>query len=234
MIIWVAAPCLEPDRAEEFADRWHERGYRVAIVMNREKYKPVKADVLLKVDAYEGYYRTLNFLCQGLVQNEKADVVVCAGDRVRPPALRGAHEIGTTFAARFQSGIGVMQPGTGAQALFDRENCPSPWIGCNFIRKFYGGKGPFHEGYFQFHGGKELFAVAQKAGLLWQRDDIHQEEQPIATPSYFQNRNREEYYNKDLMHFKERELYKFEGAEAGQIIVASSMHLPRMTKLRRV
>lgn len=227
MIIWAAFPSIDPKRAEETCGRWAERGFRTCVVMNREQYKLIKSDLAFKVDAYEGYYRTMNFLCQMLVENHRADIVVCIGDRVRPPDHASAHEIATTVAARFPSGVGVMQPATGALHVQEQENCPSPWICRNFIKRFYGGRGPFHEGYVQYFGGKELYGVAKRAGVLWPREDVHQVHVTPGDPDFYQQQNRESYFGRDAMTYAEREKKGFEGAEATRLTVIETPFLKK-------
>lgn len=222
MIIWCAFPSVDPKRAEETCGRWAERGFRTCVVMNREQWKLIKADMCFKVDAYEGFYRTQNFLCQMLAYDHQADIVVCIGDRVRPPDHANAHEIATTVAAKFPSGVGVMQPATGALHVQEQENCPSPWVCKNFIKKFYGGRGPFHESYVQYFGGKELFMVARRAGVLWPREDVHQIHVPPGDPDFYQRHNRESYFGRDAKNYAEREHGGFDGAEASRLQVVES------------
>lgn len=83
---------------------------------------------------------------------------------------------------------GVMQP-TGdrwgederwAQVRYPKEPayidriCGSAWIGREFARRMYQGKGPLFEGYWHMHVDEELQEVAKKMGVLWQRRDLIQ------------------------------------------------------------
>lgn len=78
------------------------------------------------------------------------------------------------------STFGVMQPtadrwheGVGgfSNAPIDRV-CGSPWMGREFCRRMYGGKGPLFEGYRHMFVDEELQEVALKLGVLWQRRDL--------------------------------------------------------------
>lgn len=228
MIIAVAFPSYDPVRAEEASGRWAAQGYRTAVVVNKEKFsKKIRGDVVIKVGAYEGYYRTMNYLCANLFQQLRADIVVCAGDRIRPPDHARAHEIATTFAARFKNGIGVMQPCAHAPSMPAQGELESPWIGRNFWARFYGGQGPYHEQYFQYFGNRELAAVASKAGVLWYRPEVGQPVETQATPEWYQSTNRSSYWGRDAAIFGERERLGFEGAEASRLITAKSLYFPK-------
>ncbi len=80
------------------------------------------------------------------------------------------------------STFGVMQP-TGDrwhEGLGGFTNAPidrvagSPWIGREFARRMYGGKGPYFPGYKHMFVDEELQRVAEKYGVFWQRRDLTQ------------------------------------------------------------
>lgn len=58
-----------------------------------------------------------------------------------------------------------------APAYIDRV-CGSPWMGREFCKRMYGGKGPLYEGYTHMYVDEELQHVAKKLGVLWQRRDL--------------------------------------------------------------
>jgi hypothetical protein len=82
--------------------------------------------------------------------------------------------------------LGVMQPtgdrwgdnersrqrfGKDREAYADRV-CGSPWIGREFAKRINQGCGPLWPEYFHMFEDEELFNVATKYGLLWQRRDL--------------------------------------------------------------
>jgi len=90
---------------------------------------------------------------------------------------------GSSIGPFAQQTFGVMQPtgdrygsnerhlGELGSAYIDRV-CGSPWMGREFCRRMYGGRGPLFEGYFHMGEDEELQAIAQKLGVLWQRPDL--------------------------------------------------------------
>lgn len=48
----------------------------------------------------------------------------------------------------------------------------SAWIGREFIRRTYGGRGPMWPEYFHMFNDEELQLVAEKLGVFWQRRDL--------------------------------------------------------------
>lgn len=89
-------------------------------------------------------------------------------------------------AAAYKSGngsFGVMQPtgdrwgdGPGpwkekGSAYCDRV-CGSPWMGREFCRRIYSGRGPIWPEFTHMFEDEHLFNVAQKLGILWQREDL--------------------------------------------------------------
>ena len=83
---------------------------------------------------------------------------------------------------------GVMQPtgdrwgdspasrqrfGENRGAYIDRV-CGSAWIGREFAKRMYGGKGPLWPEYTHMYPDQELQEVALKMGVLWQRRDLTQ------------------------------------------------------------
>ena len=131
----------------------------------------------------------------------EAEWVVLGGDDIEPDANHSAEEIarqcsahfGTNPGTRWASGnpgdwrtFGVMQPtgdrwgdtpysraqfGEDFGAYADRV-CGSPWIGREFALRINQGRGPLWPEYFHMYEDEELFHVAQKYGVLWQRRDL--------------------------------------------------------------
>jgi hypothetical protein len=50
--------------------------------------------------------------------------------------------------------------------------CGSPWLGREFCRRMYGGRGPFFPEYRHMFVDEELQEVAKSLGCFWQRIDL--------------------------------------------------------------
>lgn len=223
MNLWVAFPSYNSARAKEAAGRWHAQGYQPLVIVNEETPAKDIPAVVIKVAAYEGYYRSLNWACNHLFRERRADIVVCAGDRIHPPTHARGHDIALSCAAKFPSGFGIMQPV--GNTILSTGHLPSPWICRRFYLEAYGGKGPFHERYFQFYGGDELGEVARAKGCVWYRDDITQPVREIEK-DFIRAHNFKEYRQKDSDLFSKRKEEGFPGAFAASVAEPSRIILP--------
>jgi hypothetical protein len=236
MIIYVAWPTNDMVKSNATAKAWADLRYNVAVasevpVALENPAKDVVAHRVFKLDQYPGYYNTMNLMCQWLVKECKADIVVCAGDGILPPQGYPAWAIGGMFAQKFPNGFGVMQPVGAKWAANDSprqynfhdlpdstQRCESPWIGGPFIRQAYGGQGPYGPGYRQYWGDAELCEVARRWGVLWRNEDLAQrwdhwsraggpEGTAHQKDSYVRN------YENDCAHFRSRRYRGFPGSE---------------------
>ncbi len=153
---------------------------------------------------YPGYAQSVNALINNIISlDANADWFVCAGDDTEPDPDHSAEEIAQECANHFgrllppkltrpivdrcqidpqSRTFGVMQPtgdrwheGVGgfSNAPIDRV-AGSPWIGREFARRMYGGKGPYWPEYQHMFVDEELQNVAEKYGVFWQRSDLTQ------------------------------------------------------------
>lgn len=108
-----------------------------------------------------------------------------------------------------------------APAYIDRI-CGSPWLGREFCRRMYGGRGPLFEGYHHMYVDEELQGVAQKLGVLWQRRELTQKHnhwgrKPGATkadiPDFLQFANSDPEWEKAKALFESRKAAGFPGHE---------------------
>lgn len=108
-----------------------------------------------------------------------------------------------------------------APAYIDRI-CGSPWMGREFCRRMYSGKGPLFEGYRHMRVDEELQEVAKKLGVLWQRRDlIHYHDQwmrdcegdPAKTPVFLREVSRQEHWDESTKMFEGRKVLGFPGHE---------------------
>jgi len=169
--IWSVWPTVSPDRSAPMIARWHERGYKVAVLVNPPHAHTdlPEADRVIVQQEWLGFPVAVNILCREV----PGDVVAVVGDDIRPDENHTAQEIRDLFLARFPDTFGVMQPSGDVFGLSDK--CAvSPWIGRLFIQHAYAGQGPFHEGYFHYWSDHELQVVAEKLGCFKQRPDLTQ------------------------------------------------------------
>jgi hypothetical protein len=155
-----------------------------------------------KGDSYPGYAKAVNDLVQRLLVYEPdADWFIAAGDDALPDPNKSAEEIAWEcnhhFSLEFclRSGqphdivrywpertFGVMQPtgdrwqeGAGGFESADIDRvCGSAWMGREFCKRIYGGKGPLWPEFKHMFVDEHLQCVAQKLGILWQRRDLTQ------------------------------------------------------------
>lgn len=213
-------------------------GYKVAIATEiPHRPKDLACTWAINLDKYPGYVKTMNLLCYELAKNVHADIVICGQDDVLPDPERPAWKIGASFWAKYQTGMGVMQPigapwkpsGDGVHSFHatrnSTETCESPWIGRRFILEAYGGEGPYSDKYEHYFAGDELHDVASKMGVLWKREDLVQFHRhwgrtggPAMTP--YQERNYDHHYENDYAMFRARRYKDFPGsAQVGPLLI---------------
>jgi len=169
--IWVAWPTVNIQRSRLMTEVWHERGYKVAVLINppHEHTDLPEADRVIVQEEWEGFATAGNLLCHEV----PADIVVIVGDDIFPDPDRTAQEIGQEFLERFPDLFGVMQP-IGDVYGWTHRCCVSPWVGRKFIEDTYNGEGPYWPEYFHYFNDYELQLVAEKLGAFQQREDIVQ------------------------------------------------------------
>jgi hypothetical protein len=203
-------------------------------------------DLIASAEKYPGYAAAVNqliriVLCEALPISKDAEWLVTGGDDVEPDANHSAEEIArqcseyfdVPSAARFDTPtFGVMQPtgdrygaderhlGERGSAYIDRV-CGSPWMGREFCRRMYGGRGPLCEEYFHMGEDEELQAVAMKLGVLWQRADLihfhrhwaRKNKSRDDMPKFLERANSPEEWQKYKQIFAERKAAGFPGHE---------------------
>lgn len=198
--VWYCIPSKRPpEEAEKRLKLWRERGYKIALC--RDEGEAIPCDHLESVMPYPGYASVVNLLVREVIAaHPDAEWLVTGGDDIEPDANHSAEEIARECFEHFRERIGddepplyrklpeagtfgVMQPtgdrygaderhiGKPGSAYIDRV-CGSPWMGREFCRRMYGGRGPLCEEYFHMGEDEELQAVAEKLGVLWQRPDL--------------------------------------------------------------
>jgi hypothetical protein len=172
-------PSANATKCGETFARWKSLGYETYVLVDGGTPVPTDSDVALRVEEYEGYAKSVNLLAK-LAVADGCEIVVTGGDDVLPiPSLK-AQEIGRQFREHFPDMLGIMEP-CGDRHMVDAAGlcaaervCIAPWMGSEWVRRGYGGKGPLHEGYWHFFVDEEIKNVAEKLGILWQRSDLTQ------------------------------------------------------------
>ncbi len=201
MSVWLTIPSARPpEEAEPILKQWRERGYKIALWLDWDARPPYADLVHCSPSGYPGYARAVNRLVwEVLVVDNACDWVICAGDDTLPDPSKSAEEIARecnhhfSLAYALRSGqphdivrdwpdrtFGVMQPtgdrwheGQGGFESADIDRvCGSPWMGREFCRRIYGGKGPLWPEFQHMFVDEHLQCVAQKLGILWQRREL--------------------------------------------------------------
>ncbi len=169
--VWFAIPSANPELCRRTLPAWREMGYRVAVLQNRHR-ADLPADEVLWVDEYPGWAQSVNILCREVVPGA-APFVVSGGDDMLPDPETDAPAIAEQTLGHFGGTFGVMQP-MGDELLGSRQFCGSPWLGRDWIRRAYSGRGPLNGAYRHNWADADLFWVARCYGRLQIREDLVQ------------------------------------------------------------
>jgi len=169
--VWFAVPSKRPPAyAEKVLAKWRDLGYKLALWRDLGD-APIDCDLAL-FDRYRGYHHAVNKLVHGiLTQDPEAAWIVTGGDDIDPVVGVRAETLGAECSRHFGGTFGVMQP-CGDTWCCPNSFCGSPWMGREFCRRMYGGRGPFCEAYYHMYGDNEMWQVSQALGILWPRPDL--------------------------------------------------------------
>lgn len=194
MSVWLTIPSARPPaEAEKVLSKWRAQGYKIALWRDDPddvaKFAP---GAIVFHNPYPGYARAVNALVRFVVNyDHDAEWFIAAGDDTEPDLAHTAEEIAAQCCDHFQelgpadpechedAGLiewatwGVMQP-TGdrfAGGSIDRI-AGSAWLGRDFCKRIYGGKGPLWPEFTHMFVDEHLQCVAQKLGIFWQRPDL--------------------------------------------------------------
>lgn len=248
MSVWFCIPSKRPpEEAEKCLKLWWEHGYKIALWLDAvPDYEPKCHKYLTGL--YPGYPTAVNNLVKSILAiDPQAEWFVTGGDDIEPDANHSAEEIARECSAYFETPrnlpegwkvwppmwnwatFGVMQP-TGDK--WGDRNGPyiervagSPWMGREFCRRMYQGKGPLCEEYFHMGEDEELQCVATKLGVFWQRPDLihfhrhwgrepnNQPGQTSNRPAFLERANSPEEWRKYKELFRIRQQLDFPGHE---------------------
>lgn len=197
MSVWLTIPSARPiAEVTVTMSKWREQGYKIALAIDTARAASYTGhlqtgDLGMFVDPYPGYSVAVNGLIKNVMEvDPEAEWFIAAGDDTLPDPNHTAEEIAEQTCAHFRrfnlipgegerswgATFGVMQPtgdrwGDHHGAYIDRV-AGSAWIGREFVRHTYGGKGPMWPEYFHMFNDEELQHVAIKLGVFWQRGDL--------------------------------------------------------------
>lgn len=186
MSVWVCMPSArDAATVNECLRKWHDMGYNTAVLRDAGA-EPVEADLTEFVTPYPGWGGTINLLAKRVFQGDPyCHWIVGGSDDIEPDPNVCADTIAEQCSIHFRGredcahlpflppSFGVMQP-TGDRFAFSGIDriCGSPWLGREFCRRMYGGRGPMNPEYRHMFDDEELQEVAVKLGALWQRPDL--------------------------------------------------------------
>ncbi len=238
MSVWLCMPSKRPSKeAQPVIDSWLAMDYKVAV--QRDLGDDTLAGCIVHTRPYAGYPEAATYLIHRVMEiDSAADWFVCAGDDITPDPVKLADEIGeecfSHFSHETDAGLatylgtfGVMQPtgdrwGEGQRTKKTEAHIDtiagSPWIGREFARKMYGGRGPYWTEYFHMFDDEELQCVATMMGVFWQRPDItqyhhHCQRKGGKSPDFLRLAYSRENWNRSQTIFRERKAAGFPGHE---------------------
>lgn len=172
MSVWYCIPSARPRVEANLAlSQWRERGYKIALWRDTDDDAPICN--LLLFGAYPGYPKAVNALVKEVLALDPEYHWIAIGGDDTYPDNHTPGDIARECTEHFGGTFGVMQP-TGdrwADGSIDRI-CGSPWLGREFCERMYGGKGPLCDEYRHMFADEELFELAVKLDVLWQRRDL--------------------------------------------------------------
>ena len=188
MSVWLTIPSARPPaEVEPVLKAWRQQGYRVALWRDWNAEPVSRLVDLVRPGVYSGYASAVNSLVAEVMDvDAAAEWFIAAGDDIWPDINWRAEEIAQQCRYHFEDlnqgnakleTFGVMQP-TGDRGFGDAQGpyidrvAGSAWIGREFARRMYGGKGPLWPEYTHQFVDQELQEVAVKLGVFWQRPDL--------------------------------------------------------------
>ena len=180
MSIWLILPSARPvEEAEACLKLWSDKSYRIGVFREQARGR-VGADLLINDKPYPGYAAAVNLLAKKVLDlDPSATWMIASGDDTDPDP-HDPQEIAQECLDHFYGRFGVMQP-TGdtwncSPTYSDRPTIErvagSPWLGRQWCRSAYGGRGPLWPEYYHNFADEDLQHVATKLGVFWQRSDL--------------------------------------------------------------
>jgi hypothetical protein len=174
--VYLTIPSARPDGGT--ARVWRDAGYGVALFRDSGAPKLDYPDLVLS-GTYGGYAVSVNRLANMVFSSHpKCDWIIAAGDDTTPDPVQTPDTIAMQLHAHFGGTFGCCQP-TGdiwrdVQGRIIERIAGSAWIGREFCRRSYGGKGPLWDEFYHCFSDEHLLNVATKLGIYWPRPDLTQ------------------------------------------------------------
>ncbi len=232
MSCWLTIPSARPvDEVNRTMDTWRSMGYRIALWRDEwvhEAPEQPQADFMIRSPVYLGYPVAVNTLAEHVFRMDPdCNWVVAAGDDTTPDPVQTADTIAMQLTAHFNGTFGVCQPTADPwrdiQGRIIERIAGSPFIGREWARRAYQGKGPLPEMYTHCFADEELQCVAQKLGVFWQRPDLTHLHSNWARkdgatyekdmPAFLKDANSAEHWAKYKAIFTERKAAGFPGSD---------------------
>lgn len=219
---FVVFPSASTSRARAAVEKWKAMGYLTGVYRDIGTTETCGSFLEWR-GPYNGYWDACNHMANILVNGqEQATIVIFAADDIDPDPDRTCQELSSEFIDRFPDYFGVMQPcgdrqGIDASGRPAAERiCGSPWLGREWVKRAYQGRGATDARYFHFYGDESLYEVAKRAGVLWMRPDVvhyhrhwswgHEPQQQ------YQKRNSRDHWQKDKALFYDEKAAGFPGS----------------------
>lgn len=189
--IWYAIPSAHPERCRATLTLWRSQGYATAVLADASSTPhnaDFGADLVARVEKYEGWAASVNHLCTHVLPADCA-IIVTGGDDVLPDPNHDAATLARQFLDRFPDTFGVMQP-RGDGFMASHQYCGSPFLGRAWCRDMYSGTGPLYARYRHNYADNELQWLARGMGVLWDRHDLthrheHFSRASVAAPAHW-------------------------------------------------
>jgi len=225
-VVWCAFPSCNFERAKRTVDKWRDMGYRTAVYLDHTMAS-VNAE-FEHFGRYSGYWDACNTLAvrcmsrSAILNPGKRVTVVLAADDIEPDPTRPGPEIAEECYELYGP-LWVMQPIGDVEHVEGTDRiCGSPWLSREWMMRAYGGRFVAPLWYAQFYGDEELQNVAERLGVLHQREDLTQPHLHWCRKGAsikrlrYQIQNSDRYWNTDKETFDKRASLGFPGHELGR------------------
>lgn len=189
MSVYFVVPSARPvAECKPVFEAWRDMGYYTLIQRDHGAECGELWDVAEIIQRpYRGYVESVNALAKAaLASDPGCDWIVTGGDDTYPDPNKRAEEIAAECSEHFRGSFGIMQP-TGdpwadSQGRIIERLAGSAWMGREWCRRAYQGRGPQCPEYHTYFADIELQCVAQRLGVFWQRHDLTHMHQNWARP----------------------------------------------------
>jgi hypothetical protein len=171
--VWAIIPTANWIRGSAMLQRWWDKGYRTCAVIDKGTERPSFAHRIVELDPYPGHPNAINAAWK-ILEPSSPDIVICGSDDIGPPEGFIAEQLAEQFHDRFGvSRFGIMFP-TGDDMPEAKRGCTAQWFGSGWCKRAFNGSGPLWGGYRHFYNDSDVWEVAHRLGVAWDRSDLIQ------------------------------------------------------------